>query len=281
MGLREAKVGQPACQSNMSDNSKDCASPVVPGPIGRVLFLLGHCLRVVVFLVFSAAMLSLLVAIALLKPGPTYYRYALMWAAGTLKIFRVSVEGKGIENFRTGTHCVVMCNHRSHFDPLALVGFLGHDRETRWVAKKELTRVPIFGSALKATGQIVVDRNDHKQALAALNNSLHGHDVSVVFFPEGTRSPTRALLPFKRGAAAFAIATGFPVVPVAVVGAERTLGKYSLVPRPGLVRVRIGEPISVAGLNVDDRESLTLKARAAIEVLLEEMEGPTATEGQG
>ncbi|MFP6625517.1 MAG: lysophospholipid acyltransferase family protein [Deltaproteobacteria bacterium] len=268
----------------MSDNSKDCASPVVSGPIGRVLFLLGHCLRVVVFLVFSAAMLSLVVVIGLLKPGPTYYRYALMWAAGVLKIFRVSVEGRGTENFRPGTHCVVMCNHRSHFDPLALVGVFGYNRETRWVAKKELTRVPIFGSALKATGQIVIDRSDHKQALAALNNSLHGHDVSdvlVVFFPEGTRSPTRQLLPFKRGAAAFAIAAGFPVVPVAIVGTERALGKYSLVPRPGLVRVRIGEPISVAGLNVDDRESLTLKARAAIEVLLEEMEGPTATEGQG
>jgi 1-acyl-sn-glycerol-3-phosphate acyltransferase len=227
--------------------------------------------RVLVFYVFSALYIPVVILVALLKPGSTYYPLARLWAALSLKIFGVTVDATGTERLEPGRDYVILANHRSHFDVLAIVNAL-HDRETRWVAKRELTKVPIFGTALRVTGQIIVDRSDHEQAVRTLRENLSGRGVSVVFFPEGHRVADRQLLPFKKGGAAFAIDAGLPIVPLAVSGSERTLPTGSILPRPGAIRVLVGDPIDVSSMTTNDREALTERARRAILSLLSPLE---------
>jgi 1-acyl-sn-glycerol-3-phosphate acyltransferase len=191
--------------------------------------------------------------------------------AVALAIFGVQVESTGTEGLAAGNDYVLLVNHRSHFDSLAIVRALGA-RETRWVAKRELLKVPLFGYGLRVTGQILIDRRDHTQALEALRASLGKHGATVVFFAEGERSATGALSSFKKGGAAFAIDAGLPVVPVAVAGSERVLPKHSLVVLPGCIRVAFGRPITTTGLGPEDRERVTTLAHDEVRDLLQRIE---------
>ena len=229
-------------------------------------------LRLVAFYAFSAIFIPIIVVIALLEPGGSrYYRLVRLWVAAALAIFGVRVEATGAEALAAGQDYVLLVNHRSHFDSLAIVTALGA-RETRWVAKRELLKVPIFGYALRVTGQILVDRKDHGQAVQALRANLGKHGATVVFFAEGERSASGALSSFKKGGAAFAIDAGLPVVPVAVAGSERVVPKHSLIVLPGSITVAFGEPIPTAGLGSADREQLTTIAHDKVRELLARIE---------
>jgi 1-acyl-sn-glycerol-3-phosphate acyltransferase len=172
---------------------------------------------------------------------------------------------------QAGSDYVVIANHRSHFDIFAIVGAFG-TRQTRWVAKKELGKVPIFGTAIRVTQQILIDRKDNSQAVEQLRAHLGDHGTSVIFFGEGERAPTTELQPFKKGGAAFAIDAGLPVVPVAISGSERLLPKHSMFPRSGDIRVMVGEPIAVDGLGEGDRTSLTERVRSSVAAMLATVE---------
>lgn len=228
--------------------------------------------RLVAFYVFSALYIPVIVVAALLKPGDyLYYRLVRVWAGAALAIFGVRVESAGAGGLAAGKDYVLLVNHRSHFDSLAIVKALG-TRETRWVAKRELLKVPLFGYGLRVTGQILVDRKDHTQALEALRANLGKHGATVVFFAEGERSASGALSSFKKGGAAFAIDAGLPVVPVAIAGSEQVLPKHSLIVLPGLIQVAFGEPISTAGLGPADRDRLTTIVHDEVRVLLDRIE---------
>jgi 1-acyl-sn-glycerol-3-phosphate acyltransferase len=229
-------------------------------------------IRLVVFYTFSAIFIPIIAVVALLQPGGyRYYRLVRVWAAVALAIFGVRVEATGAAGLVPGKDYVLLVNHRSHFDSLAIVTALGA-RETRWVAKRELLKVPIFGYGLRVTGQILVDRKDHGQAVEALRANLGKHGATVVFFAEGERSASGALSTFKKGGAAFAIDAGLPVVPVAIAGSERVLPKHSLIVLPGSIAVAFGEPISTAGLGPADRERLTTIAHDKVRDLLARIE---------
>jgi len=229
-------------------------------------------LRLGFFYLFSALFIPLILLVALGTPGGSaYYPLARLWARAALKIFRIRVAAGGMERLKPGQDYVLLVNHRSHFDSLAVVDALDA-RETRWVAKRELTKVPLFGYGLKVTGQILVDRKDNAQAVAALRANLGKRGVSVVFFAEGGRSQGRRLASFKKGGAAFAIDAGLPIVPVAIAGSERVLPKYSLIVLPGVIRVAVGEPISTEGMTASDRERLTSLAHDRVAALLAGLE---------
>ncbi len=226
-------------------------------------------LRVAGFFAVSAVWIPLVVLVALLRPGRSdFYPLARAWAGFALKWFGVRVEVEGAEHLEPTRDYVVLANHRSHFDPLAIIYAL-YDRETRWVAKRELERVPLFGTALRVTGQILIDRGDHEKAVAELRRHLRDRPATVVFFAEGHRAPTRALLPFKKGGVAFAQEAGMPVVPIAISGSERVLPRDTIVVRPGTIRVIIGRPIDAAGI---DRDRLLAQVRGEIEGVLARVE---------
>jgi 1-acyl-sn-glycerol-3-phosphate acyltransferase len=156
---------------------------------------------------------------------------------------------------------ILVANHVSWFDVLALAAYLpGH---AVFVAKKELEAVPFFGRAAAACGQIFIDRSDRNRAvesLAVARRQLEKSSPTVIMFPEGTRSASGELQPFKKGAFVLAIQSGVDVVPAAISGSREIMKKGSLLIRPGTVRVRFGTSISVAGLKMEDRNQLTERA---------------------
>jgi 1-acyl-sn-glycerol-3-phosphate acyltransferase len=176
----------------------------------------------------------------------------------------------GLENLPAGT-CVLVCNHQSNFDAPFI--FLRLPKHIRFVAKQELYRIPIFGAALKAMGNIRVERTgsdaDRKRIEAAIEQVRT--TTSILFFAEGTRSTDGRLRAFKKGAAILAIDAQVPLVPVAVAGAHEITPKGGLWVHSGRPLVlRVGKPIPTAGLRREDRDTLTRQAHDAVAALLED-----------
>lgn len=233
-------------------------------------------LRLVVFFSFSAVMLTAIALAAAFRPGTlAYWGPSEVWIRGILKIFAVDLEVTGRENLDPGRTYVVMANHRSQLDPVAM-GVAVLPRVTRWVAKKELRRVPILGWALDRTGQIFIDRGDRSAAVSALGRHAGDRDALICFFPEGHRSSTYEMLPFKKGAAAFAISSGMWVLPMAVSGSELCIANHSIISNPGTIRVAFGKPIDTSAMTDADRERLTEEARVQIQSMLLALEGRRA-----
>ena len=185
-----------------------------------------------------------------------YWAQSLTWASWV----RVRVEGR--EHLRPGQSYVILSNHQGAFDILALYGFLG--RQFRWVMKQELRKVPFLGWGCAAIGHIFVDRGNSSRAIASLEaaKSQLAGGVSVLFFPEGTRSADGRLLPFKKGGFVMARLLAFPILPVTISGSHEVLPKGCLFPRPGWITVRFHPPVDTA--KVPDDAELIADVRATI-----------------
>ena len=129
--------------------------------------------------------------------------------------------------------------------------------------------MPILGKVMVAGGFVPVEREKKEASMASIDmaaDSIRAGN-SFLIFPEGTRSPTSALLPFKKGGFIMAIKAQAPIVPVAVSGGRESMRKGSWLVRPVLVDVRIGKPIETSGYTLDDRDQLIEIVRARIEEL--------------
>ncbi len=189
-----------------------------------------------------------------------------IWAACLTWASFVRVRVRGREQAPRGSSYVIVCNHQGFYDILALYGFLR--RQFRWVMKAELRRIPFLGWGCAAIGHIFVDRRDPQQAIASLEAAkpqLEG-GVSVLFFPEGTRSRDGRLLPFKKGAFVMARQLGLPILPVTLVGSAGVLPRGRLFPRPGTIEIHFHPPIDPA--SAPNAEQLAQLARAAVESAL-------------
>ncbi|HEX3528543.1 MAG TPA: lysophospholipid acyltransferase family protein [Thermoanaerobaculia bacterium] len=172
------------------------------------------------------------------------------WCLAWLSPVWVRVEGR--ENTRPEQSYVILTNHQGDYDILALYGFL--HRQFRWVIKQELRKVPFLGWGCAAIGHIFVDRRNSEAAIASLEAAkprLAG-GVSVLFFPEGTRSLDGRLGPFKKGGFVMARQLGFPILPVSLSGSWKILPKGCLFPCPGIIRVRIHPPVDPADFPNDE-----------------------------
>jgi 1-acyl-sn-glycerol-3-phosphate acyltransferase len=231
--------------------------------------------RLIVFTLDTVLWIPLVILVSLCDhEARTAFRLAQWWAWANLKLVGAHLTVKGLEYLDPRQSYVFVSNHRSNLDVLALVVALW-DFQLRWVAKEELFRIPLFGWGLRATKQILVNRADHAQALASLAEAKRRvHDgISVVFFPEGTRSDG-TMLPFKKGAFVFAIDTGAQVVPIGITGTERLLPRTAwTVRRGGGIRVDICPPIPTAARSREDRDALLAEVRRVIAVRVEGWEG--------
>lgn len=216
-------------------------------------------------LVFGGAV----IIASLLRLRTRLYDYSSRgWARWVLWSSGCHVRIEGLEHVRLDEPQILACNHVSWFDVFALAAEI--PKRYRFVAKKELGQIPIFGRAWKAAGHISVDRGDRASAITSLDQAgalIKKDHSSVVIFPEGTRSETGSLLPFKKGAFMLALRTGVAIVPVAVLGTRRILPKHGWRVRPGPIIVRFGEPIATAGHDDQSREALIATVRARIEAL--------------
>jgi 1-acyl-sn-glycerol-3-phosphate acyltransferase len=182
------------------------------------------------------------------------------WCLTHAALVRVRVRGR--QRMARGRSYVVLANHQGNFDILALYGFLG--RQFRWVIKQELRNVPFLGWGCAAIGHVFVDRRDPQRAYASLEAAkpLLAGGVSVVFFPEGTRSADGRLMRFKRGGFVMARQLDFEIVPVTIAGSHEVLPKGCLFPRPGTIEVTIHPPL--APRDFADDAAWVDAARAAI-----------------
>jgi len=189
------------------------------------------------------------------------------WARQILRAAGTPVHAVGLEHVPPGEPVIYASNHSSMFDIWALFATL--PGSVRFVAKRELFRIPILGQAMRAAGHIPIDRSVKARAFEAYDDAARiiRRGFSPVVFPEGTRSRTGELLPFKNAPFALAIAAQVPVVPVYVHHTFEILpkGAWRLRPRP--IRLLLGAPIPTAGLAAKDREALRERVRAAIVVL--------------
>jgi 1-acyl-sn-glycerol-3-phosphate acyltransferase len=170
-----------------------------------------------------------------------------------------------------GRSYVFVSNHTSNLDAPAILSVVEHP--LRFIAKQELSYIPVFGWAARRMGHVFIDRKNNARSTRAIRErigrGLRGE--SLFFFVEGTRSTTDSLLPFKKGAAVAALETGLDCVPIAVAGARDVLKPkgFSLF-RPGPVAVVFGEPIRLDGHTMERRGELVAVQRAAVEAALEQ-----------
>lgn len=200
-------------------------------------------------------------------PGSIYEQVPRQWARDLLRSAQIEVRVRGLEHLHGVGTCVYCANHTSFVDPGALIDAV--PGSVRFVAKRSLFHVPIFGTALRITGQIPVDRANRDAAVDAFSEaaSVLRNGVSAAIFVEGTRSRDGSLQPFKKGAFVLAINLQVPCVPVYIAGARALMPRGGFVPRPGTVEVRIGQPIATAGLAYEDRDALRERCWQAMNAL--------------
>lgn len=199
------------------------------------------------------------------KSGSVMFRASRVWARSVLGIARVRVTVEGAEHIDPKETYVFAANHLSYMDTPVLLGRI--PVEFRFMAKKGLFQIPFLGTHLIQAGHIPVSLENPRAALKTLSHAaqiIRERRNSVLIFPEGGRSEDGVLQPFKEGAAYVAIKAGVPLVPVALVGTREVLAMGSATVHAVPVTLRIGQPISVAGLTLRDREAMTEKAREQV-----------------
>lgn len=210
-------------------------------------------------------------------PGGCYDRAGRGWARALLSAAGVTATVEGTEHLSATGPQIVAANHQSLFDILAVLGYL--PLPVKFVAKKELFRIPLYGAALRAAGHVRLDRRKYREAFdtyAEAARSLVAGKLTMVVFPEGTRSRTGELLPFKTGPFVLAIESGAQVIPAYIGGSFGIQRKGSIRVRPRPIRIVLGAPIATQGLTLDDREVLMRRTREAIETLKRCVDGAGA-----
>jgi 1-acyl-sn-glycerol-3-phosphate acyltransferase len=193
---------------------------------------------------------------------PRFWSRWLLWASGThVRLF-------GVEHIAPGRPQIIASNHVSWFDVLALAAYL--PKRYRFIAKKELKRIPFFGAAWQAIGHIAIDRGDTQSAIESLDRAVHlvrEDNSCIIIFPEGTRSDSDELLPFKKGAFVLALHTGLEIVPTGIQGTRAIMPKHSWRVSPGRIIVRFGRPVTTAEYAEADRDQLMARVRSDIDAL--------------
>lgn len=198
------------------------------------------------------------------RTGNLAFNLSKIWARFMLKVAWVKTHVAGREKIQKNHSYIIISNHQSLFDIPALVTQLG--LQFRWIIKKELLKIPLFGYALYASKNIFIDRSDLERTILSIRKGIKRlpDGVGIMFFAEGTRSADGTLQKFKKGGFVTALETGFPILPVAVSGGSKILPKKSLVFTPGSIRVSVSDPIDPANYSHENIEDLMKKTRNAI-----------------
>lgn len=204
------------------------------------------------------------VAGLLSRTGNLAFSISRLWAYFLLGVSFVRTEIKNKEKIQKGTSYIIISNHQSLFDILALVTVLGV--QFRWFIKTEVLKIPLFGYALYASRNIFIDRANTVKAIESINKGMERlpKGASVLVFAEGTRSPDGQIHEFKKGGFVTAIRWKLPILPVTINGSRRVLPKGSLAAKPGKMQVVIGDPIDTSAYSTDTAQDLIARTRQAV-----------------
>jgi 1-acyl-sn-glycerol-3-phosphate acyltransferase len=231
------------------------------GYLGTMVYV-GRYLLLVFFTIVWGVPATLLAPFD--RSGKIIMWIAVHWIGWIFRSVGVRVEAEGLGHIDPSQPYVIMTNHQSVLDIGALV--LTLPIEWHFVAKRELTWIPLFGWAV-AMSQVVIDRGNHEKAVRSLSaaaGKIRG-GWNVIIFPEGTRGPGGELREFKSGGFHLALEAQVPILPATVSGSQHLTPKRSLKMEPGTIKISYGAPIPTQGLTTDDRHLLKQQVRAAIQ----------------
>ncbi|MGD9818626.1 MAG: lysophospholipid acyltransferase family protein [Desulfomonilaceae bacterium] len=209
--------------------------------------------------------IPMLLSSLFIKPGKFAFLMMRTWNRTVAKMMGIRYSLSGMNNLVPKTSYIITPNHQGVADIVSIVSSL--PLYFRWVVKKELLKVPVWGWALWATGAIAIDRSNSATAIEKLNREKDTKlqdGWSMLIYPEGTRTPDGFLKELKKGAFMMAIQTGIPILPIVCNGAFKIMPKKMLAFRPGLVKLTICPPIPTLGLSEKDLPELMEKTRQAI-----------------
>lgn len=189
-----------------------------------------------------------IVTVALLgRRGDAAFHGTQVYAWIILRVCGIRLTVRGLENIRPGERYVILSNHASYLDPPALVLALGI--QYRWVIKKELRRIPLFGLALETSRNLFIDRSKGSNALESIRRGVDQlpDGTGILLFPEGTRSGDGHLLPFKRGGFVIARDGGLPILPVTIRRSHDRLPKGQAWFTAGDIDVVVHPPVRATG----------------------------------
>jgi 1-acyl-sn-glycerol-3-phosphate acyltransferase len=256
-----------------ADDRQAQAGPApAPPPLRGAALIVAACRSLATYVTLSLYVLvlgppGLLVSWLFKWPGILYV-LSHGGVSMSLALSGIRYQVTGRERLPRGRAAVYCANHTSNIDAPLLFHVL-HPR-LHMLYKAEFGKMPILGRGAPMAGFVPVERQNPEQSQHAVDQAAlsvaAGHSFMV--FPEGTRSRTGELLPFKKGGFIMAIKAQAPLVPVAIVGGRAAMTKGSRLIRPVFVRVTIGEPIETTGMTLDDRGRLIAMARGQIERML-------------
>jgi len=198
------------------------------------------------------------------RRGRVVHWYARLWGRVALLSNQVSVRVEGMDHLKGEGPYIFMSTHQGYYDVFALLGHLPF--QFKWLVKKELFSVPFLGWTMAAAGYINIDREGTRRTVEALNEAAKKirEGMSIVIFPEGSRSPNGSIQPFKKGGFTLAIKSKVPIVPIAITGSRKIMPKDRLTVTSGEIRIRIGYPIETKDYSLKDRKPLMEKVKETI-----------------
>lgn len=197
------------------------------------------------------------------------HNWGTLWGRSCLLLAGLRVNVHGSEHLPRSRSAIYIANHQSNFDIPIL--YAGLPLQFRWMAKKELFDIPLFGLGMKRCGYISIDRSDRRKTMHSMNDAAKQvrDGASVIIFPEGTRSPDGELKEFKKGGFVIAVKAQVPIVPVAIKGSFGVMSKDSFRIHGGTIDVEIFPPIETQGLKNADTGNLLEQVRESIAAMLE------------
>ena len=230
--------------------------------------------------VWTAFMVTFAISSSLVLGDPEFFRRAQRdWARGLARFWGLELAVFGAEHMQAGQSYVVMSNHASYADIVAL--FIALPVIPGFLAKAELMRVPFLAAALRAGGHVIIERGKRESARAAIGSAADQVRAgkTVLIFPEGTRGDSDAVMQFKSGGFHLAKAAQVPIIPVGLRGTRHIGPKHSFLFWPGKVEVHIGAPLAPSEVAAQELYPLVENVRARIADLsaLPASEGARAT----
>ncbi|MBX7197017.1 MAG: 1-acyl-sn-glycerol-3-phosphate acyltransferase [Sandaracinaceae bacterium] len=191
-------------------------------------------------------------------------RHTRRWARRLERMWRLELSVEGLEHYREGTPTVLVANHQSYIDVVAL--FLVLPEMPVFLAKRELSRVPLFSRVMRTRGDVFIDRQRHDAAATTIDRTARilKPGSPLLVFPEGTRTREPRIGPFKKGAFHLAKQAHAALQPIGIHGSLEAWPREAPAPRGGPVRVSIGPALSAETVQAMPIEELVARARADV-----------------